>query len=524
MHLKKTVAIATSATVVLGLAACSSDGASEGANYVTANGSEPQNSLIPADTNETGGGRIVELLYSGLVHYDSDGKPHNDQAESIDLEGEKTYKIKLKEGLEFSDGSPVTAQDYVDTWNAAVANSMMNAFFFEPIKGYSEGVKELEGLKVVDDRTFTVELEQPESDFPTRLGYTAFFVMPSKQLEDLDSAGENPVGSGPYVLKEWNHQESATLVPNEKYSGENAAKNDGLKFVFYSSQDAAYADLLAGNLDVLDAVPDSAFSTFEDELGDRAVNQPAAVFQSITIPEKLEHFSGEEGKLRRQAISHAIDREEVTKTIFEGTRTPAKDFTSPVIDGYKDDLENSDVLKFDPDKAKELWKKADSISKFTGEFTIAYNSDGGHQAWADAVSNQIRNNLGIEASGNPYPDFKSLRDDVKKRTTKGAFRSGWQADYPAIGNFLVPFYVTNASSNDGDYSNPEFDSKVKQAANKKDVEEGIKEYQSAEEILFRDLPAIPLWYSNVTGGSSDKVSNVTFSWNSLPEYAAIEKK
>lgn len=524
MKLKKAVALATAAGLAMTVVACSSGGSGDGANYIVAWGSEPQNPLIPANTNEAGGSRIINLLYSGLVYYDAKGEAHNDQAESIELEGEKTYKITLKEGLEFSDGTPVTAQDYVDTWNAAVANSMMNAFFFEPIKGYSDGAKQLEGLKVVDDRTFTVELEQPESDFPARLGYNAYFVMPSKSLENLEEAGENPIGSGPYKLDNWSHQESATVVPNENYQGDQKAENDGVKFVFYSSTDAAYADLLAGNLDLLDSVPDSAFSTFEDELGDRAVNNPAAVFQSFTIPEKLEHFSGEEGQLRRQAISLAIDRDQVTETIFQGTRTPAKDFSSPVVEGYSEDLKNADLLKFDPKKAKELWEKADAISKYDGEFTISYNSDGGHQAWVDAVANQLRNNLGIKASGNPYPDFKSLRDDVTKRTVKGAFRTGWNADYPLLSNFLVPLYQTGGSSNDGDYSNPEFDAKLKKAAREKNVEDGIKEYQAAEEILFRDLPAIPLWYANVTGGSSDKVENVTFGWDSVPRYHEVTKK
>ncbi|CAB0557126.1 ABC transporter substrate-binding protein [Corynebacterium diphtheriae] len=331
------------------------------------------------------------------------------------------------------------------------------------------------------------------------------------------------MSSGPYKLAEWNHNESLTIVPNEEYQGDRKAKNDGVKFVFYASQDAAYSDLLAGNLDVLDQVPDSAFATYKDELGDRAVNQPAAVFQSFTIPEKLEHFSGEEGALRRAAISHAINREEITKTIFQDTRTPAKDFSSPVVDGYKEGLKGSEVVKFDSAKAKELWAQADKISKFTGEFTIAYNSDGGHQSWVDAVANQLKNNLGIAASGKPYPDFKSLRDEVTNHTITGAFRTGWQGDYPLLGNFLQPLYATNASSNDGQYSNPAFDAKLEEAAGAKSVEEGLKLYQEAEEILFKDLPAIPLWYANVNGGSSDKVSNVTFNWKSVAAYEQITK-
>lgn len=528
MTLKKTLAVGMTAALALGLTACSSDPSSgsaggAGDNYVLANGSEPQNPLIPANTNEVGGGRVVDIIYGGLVYYDTEGKAHNEQAESIELEGDRIYKITLKDGLKFSDGTPIKAENFVKTWNYAVANDQLNASFFEGIKGFKEGVKELEGLKVVDDKTFTVELDQPESDFPSRLGYSAFFALPDIAFDDMAAFGENPVSSGPYKLAEWNHNESLTIVPNEEYQGDRKAKNDGVKFVFYASQDAAYSDLLAGNLDVLDQVPDSAFATYKDELGDRAVNQPAAVFQSFTIPEKLEHFSGEEGALRRAAISHAINREEITKTIFQDTRTPAKDFSSPVVDGYKEGLKGSEVVKFDSAKAKELWAQADKISKFTGEFTIAYNSDGGHQSWVDAVANQLKNNLGIAASGKPYPDFKSLRDEVTNHTITGAFRTGWQGDYPLLGNFLQPLYATNASSNDGQYSNPAFDAKLEEAAGAKSVEEGLKLYQEAEEILFKDLPAIPLWYANVNGGSSDKVSNVIFNWKSVAAYEQITK-
>lgn len=168
MTLKKTLAVGMSAALAVSLAACSSDssGSKSGKNYVLANGSEPQNPLIPANTNETGGGRIVDVIYSGLVRYDSDGKAHNEQAESITLEGDRTYKVTLKDGLKFSDGTPIKAENYVKTWNYAVANDQRNASFFELVKGFGSGVKELEGLKVIDDKTFSIELSQPVSDFP----------------------------------------------------------------------------------------------------------------------------------------------------------------------------------------------------------------------------------------------------------------------------------------------------------------------------------------------------------------------
>ena len=382
----------------------------------------------------------------------------------------------------------------------------------------------MEGLKVVDDKTFTVELNQPEADFPNRLGYTAFFPLPDSAFDDMDAYGEKPVSSGPYKLQEWSHNESATIVPNDSYKGDRKAQNDGVKFIFYPQLDPAYADLLAGQLDVLDTVPDSAMTNFQQELGDRAVNKSVAFFQSFTIPQKLEHFSGEEGKLRRQAISLAINREEVTEKIFNKTRIPAKDFTAPVAEGYSADIAGNDVLAYNPEKAKELWAKADEMSPFTGEFSIAYNADGGHQGWVDAVANSIKNTLGIEAVGNPYPDFKSLRDDITNRTISGAFRSGWQGDYPGLGNFLAPLYGTGGSSNDGDYSNPDFDAKLKEAASAKTSEESNALYNQSQETLFKDLPAIPLWYANVTGGYSENVSNVEFGWNTTPLYYKITRK
>ncbi|VEH09012.1 peptide ABC transporter substrate-binding protein [Corynebacterium kutscheri] len=524
MTFKKTVALGCSAALVLGLVACSSDSSGGGDNYVIANGFEPSNPLLPADTSSGGGGRIVDLINSGLVYYDNEGVLHNELAESIELEGDKTYRITLKDDIKFEDGSDITSANFVDAWNYAVAHDQFSAYFFAPILGYAESVESMEGLKIVDDKTFTIELTQPEADFPLRLGYSAFFPLHESAFDDIAAFGESPIASGPYKLAEWNHQESAVVIPNEHYAGDRKANNDGVKFVFYPSRDAAYADLLAGNLDVLDAIPDSALATFETELGDRFVNQPAAAFQSFTIPQRLEHFGmDEEGALRRQAISMAINREEITKTIFDNTRIPATDFTSPVIDGHVDNLAGKEVVEFNPTKAKELWEQADAITPYTGEFVISYNADGGHQAWVDAVANQLKNNLGIQATGNPYPDFKSLRGDITKRTISGAFRTSWQAVYPGLSSFLGPLYATGGGSNDGDYSSAEFDALLEQGAAAKSVAESITYYNQAQEILLQDLPAIPLWYANATGGFSQNVDNVVFSWRAVPAYYQITK-
>jgi len=348
----------------------------DGEGPVLVNGTEPQNPLIPTSTNEVGGGKILDAIFAGLVRYQADGSVENDVAESITQDSPTHLTVKLREGLTFTNGEEITADNFIKAWNygAEQENAQLSQYFFEDIEGFENDPENdiygaqgegLSGLKQVDDYTFEITLNKPASDFAQRLGYSAYYPLPDVAFEDMEAFGENPVGNGPYKLAAegaWEHDVQIDLAVNEDYDGPRTPQNDGLKIVFYASQDGAYNDLLSGNLDVLDQLPDAAFETYEEELGDRSVNQPSAVFQSFTIGEYQEHFDGEEGVLRRQAISMAINREEITEVIFQGTRTPASDFTSPVIDGWTDELEGEEVLEYNPEKAKELWEQANEIS------------------------------------------------------------------------------------------------------------------------------------------------------------------
>lgn len=522
--LKTVLAAVVASSLTMGLASCSSSGSDSDINYVAVNGTEPQRGLIPGDTNENGGGRVVDMLYSGLVYFDEAGVAQNDLAETIDQESDTTYKITLREGIKFSDGSDITAQDFVDTWNFVVANGLLNTSFFSAIKGYEDGVESLEGLTVVDDRTFTIELTQPDSEFTQRIGYYGFAPMPASARDDIDAFGENPISSGPYKLEQWDHNAELKIVANEHYDGPRTAKNDGVKYVFYAQNDAAYSDLLAGNLDVLDLIPPSAYTTYEDELSGRSINQPAASYLEMSIRMESPNFEGEAGKLRRQAISMAINREEIAQEIFNGTYTPAVDFTAPVLEGWRDDLEGNDVLTFKPDEARELWDDAEALEPFEGELQISYNADGPNREWVDAVANSISNELGVATVGNPFPDFKSFRDAYRNTGLDGAYRTAWFADYPSIGNFLGPNYTTGVASNDSKYSNPEFDQLIADAAAASTKEETFQAYATAQEMLLQDLPAIPLWYPNVVGGYSETVDNVTVNWKAIPVYWAITKE
>ncbi|MFZ2172861.1 MAG: ABC transporter substrate-binding protein [Rhodococcus sp. (in: high G+C Gram-positive bacteria)] len=517
------------------LTACSSGGASGGGTgAVNAWAGEPQNPLIPTDTSESWGGRIVDSLFAGLVSYDADGNVKNEDAQSIETTDGKIFTVTLKDGWTFTDGTPVTAASFVDAWNfgALSTNAQLQASFFDPILGYDEvaaknpAVQTMSGLEVIDDSTFTIELKQPEPSFPERLGFAAYYPLPAVAYLDIAAFGENPIGDGPYKFAApgaWQHNVRIDLVPNPNYGGNRKAKNDGVNFVMYNNLDTAYTDLLSGNVDVLDQVPASALTTYEGDLPGRTVNQPSATIETFTIPGRLQHFSGEEGRLRRVAISMAINRDQITQQIFNKTRTPALDFTSPALPGWSDSLAGNGNLKYDPEAAKRLWAQADAIAPWTGSFEIAYNGDGGHKEWVDATTNSIRNTLGIDAKGREYPTFAQIRTEATHRTIATAFRSGWQGDYPQQYGFLAQNYQTGGSSNDGDYSNPEFDRLLRASAGEADQQKSQELTDQAQEVLLQDLPAVPMWYRNAASGWSKNVSNVTIDWKGIPMYSDIER-
>ena len=351
-RLALTGAIAASALL---LAACGgSDGASEEAGgAVTINGTQPQNPLVPVLTNETGGGNVIDAIFTRLVDYNSEtAAPELAMAESIEPnEDNSIWTIKIKPDWKFHDGTAVTAKSFVDAWNdgANCNTAALNQYFFSPdgvnIKGYdavagtydAEGNLDcagiepdaaMEGLKVVDDTTFTAELASPVSIFATIVGYSAFAPMPEIYFTDKAAFEAKPIGNGPYQFVAAKPNESIELTEYADYKGEKKAQVKDVTFKIYQTPDAAYVDLLANNLDVLDTMPTTALAgdRWKSELGDRSILKPVGVFQSITFPLYVKEFENPE---LRKAISMAIDRAAVIKVAFNGTREPAKGVGAP---------------------------------------------------------------------------------------------------------------------------------------------------------------------------------------------------
>jgi oligopeptide transport system substrate-binding protein len=506
-------------------------------DVVIVNAGEPQNPLIPTNTNDSNGGRIIDRLFAGLMSYDVNGKPALEVAQSIETTDDINYRITLKPGWTFTDGTPVTAHSFVDAWNygALANNAQLQQSFFSPIAGFDEvaapkpAATTMSGLHVVDDHQFTVRLNGPTIDFKLRLGFSPFYPLPAAALKDMTGFGQHPIGNGPYEFADapggaaWQHNVKLDLVPNPGYHGDRIPQNKGLRFVFYANLETAYADLLSSNLDVLDTIPSSLLSVYRKDLGDRYVSAPAAANQTLDTPLRLPHFGGEEGRLRRLALSAAINREQICRQIYAGARAPARDFTASSLPGFDPHIAGNDTLTFDPDRARRLWSQADAISKWTGRYAIAYNADGGHQEWVDAVANSVKNILGIDAVGAPQPTFAAFRTQVTTRSIATAFRAGWQGDFPSMLEFLEPLFVTGAGADDVGYSNPQFDAAIATAEAAPSLPQSFGLANAAQRILLRDMPVVPLWYTISVAGRSPAVSHLVLTWNGLPDYEHIVK-
>ncbi|AKA05833.1 peptide ABC transporter substrate-binding protein [Streptomyces noursei ZPM] len=506
-----------------------------GSAVVSASWGDPQNPLEPANTNEVQGGKVLEMLLRGLKRYDPEtGAAKNVLAEKIETIDAQHYTVTLKRGWSFSDGEKVTAKSFVDAWNygALLDNKQKNAPFFQYIDGFDKvhpdngkpTAKTLSGLKVKDDHTFDVTLNQKFSSWPDTLGYSAFMPLPQAFFRDHAGWLKRPVGNGPYLVDSYTKGSVLKMRKWKRYPGPDPAQNGGIDLRVYTDSETAYTDLQAGNLDLVDDIPASQLKNVRSDLGDRYLNQPAGIIQTLTFPMYDAHW-GKPGMERvRRGLSMAIDREQITKEIFQHTRTPATDWTSPVLGekgGFKEGL-CGDACVFDPAKARQLIKDGGGLPG--GRMTITYNADtGSHKDWVDAVCNSINKTLGNDKAcvGNPVGTFADFRNQISARQLTGPFRAGWQMDYPLIQNFLQPLYYTNASSNDGKFSNPDFDKLVNQANAAPDTRQAVAKFQDAERILAREMPSIPLWYQNGSGGYSDRISNVRLNPFSVPVYNEI---
>ena len=552
--MKTTQRVATGvicAALALSFAACgtnnngggdnSASGAGNTGGTISLHGCTPQNPLIGGMTQEVCGGYILDMVGAQLVYYDSKtSEPKMDIAESITANDDSTvFTVKLNQGRLFQDGTEVKAHNFVDAWNyvSYTPNGMAQAPFFQMIKGWDDvqcgltadgdadcdnqpaKTDTMSGLQVIDDYTFTITAAAPTSNLVIRLGYSAFQPLPDVFFTgDKDAFGKLPIQAGPYQVTE----NTATNIKMERfkdYNGPIPGHVDVVNYPIYNDINAAWVDVVANSLDFLDQVPSDQLigDAWINTIGqNRTANTPGGTIQVLDYSPNDPQFK--DNFLLRQAIGEAIDRDTITKQIFNGARVPMTGWVSPVIDGYTPN-QCGPACVYDPEKAKADYEQSGGYS---GTMLLSVNGDGGHKPWADAVCNSLNNVLGIDCQVNVTPNFATLLNQAENGELMGMFRAGWAMDYPSIEDYLTPIYGTGADSNYTNYANPAFMQKLADAAAAPTLDEANQLYQEAERMLAADLPSVPVWYYVVNSAWSDRLTNVIVNTRGWIDISAVQ--
>jgi oligopeptide transport system substrate-binding protein len=498
----------------------------------------PENPLVPGNTTESEGAQVIKALWTGLIDYSNEGEvEYTGVAESIESEDNTTWTITLRDGWTFHDGTPVTAQSFVDAWNytAYSPNANSGSYFFANVEGYDDlqaptddegnptgdpAAEEMSGLSAPDEKTIEVTLSAPFAQYPVTVGYSAFYPLPESFFEDPEAAQQGiPVGNGPFKADApFEEDQGITLTKYEDYAGENAANADELEIRVYADVNTAYTDVQGGNLDIAGDIPFDAITTAPDEFGDRFIEAPSSSFTYVGFPTYDPRY---EDKRVRQAISMAIDRQAIADAIFNGTFSAATDAIAPVVDGYREGA--CEYCELDVERANQLLDEAGFDRSEPIE--LWFNAGADHDAWMEAVGNQLRDNLGVEYALRGDLEFAEYLPLGDEKGFTGPFRLGWSMDYPSPQNYLEPLYSTAAlppnGSNSAFYSNPEFDDLVSQGNQAENNEEAISLYQQADDILLEDMPIAPMFFGVEQSVYSERVSNVVIDVFGAVNVAAV---
>ncbi|SCL13678.1 peptide ABC transporter substrate-binding protein [Micromonospora inyonensis] len=526
------VAVAATATAMLATA-CSgggddnSDDPGKSGGELRVYASEPA-FLLPSAADDEPSLYVVRQIYRGLVKYNAEtGAPENDLAESVESQDQKLWTIKIKDGYTFDNGEKVNADAFIRSWNYAAygPNAQNNGYFMKRIAGIKDvssedpdgdgpkkapepKAKELSGLKKVDDLTFTVELTEPFSGFPTTIGYPGFSPMAEACIADTAKCNETPIGNGPYKIEgSWQHNVGITVVRSDSWKGD-PGKPDKINYRIFADIDAGYAAFQAGELDVLYTLPPARYKEAKATYGDRLHEQPGDNFTYVGMPIYNENFKD---KRIRQAISMVIDRQSIIDAVFNGRFTPASGYIAPSFEGARENA--CQYCKKDVEKAKQLLAEAGGWKG--GKLQLWANAGAGHDAWLQAVGDQVKAALGIDYELKVNLQFAEYLETADNRKFTGPFRLGWSADYPYLEGYLAPVYSTGADSNNSTYANPEFDALLKQGDAANSIQEAIPFYQKAEDMILEDLPVIPMWWGKVGAVYSENVDK--FVWNAVAD-------
>jgi len=464
---------------------------------------------------------IVRLLFDGLTLYSPEGGAVvPGVAESWSANADNTEYTFILRDSQFADGSPVTAQDFIYGWSRLADPDLASRIHYHGGPGFADiigwndvdngeasgavGDALITGLAAPDDKTLVVSLASSNNLLPKIVAHPGFSPVQQSVVEaDPAAWAEMPIGNGPYNMSgPWNHDVNINVERSDTYWGTPGAP-DAIEFRVYSTQDAAFLDLQAGNLDVVRGVPDAQLEGARVDFGDRLIEQFVGSFTYLGLPQTFEPFQNVD---IRRALLQAIDLEAINERLFLGRPTP-RGFVPGVAVGAIED--GCPWCTFDPVAAKELYDGAGGIPG--NEVNLVFNSGAGHDDWVEAVANDWSTNLGLNATFQSFEWAAYLDYLFGEVPNTDPFRLGWGWDYPSGFNFLAPLYGCESSDNLVGFCSPELDAALVEVVTAPTEEAGIPAFQDAQRIVGDLIPVIPITYKRSKVAFSDRLSNVVYT-------------
>ena len=493
-------------------------------------------SIDPALNSAVDGANYILFAFDNLLKMDKDGKVVPGLAEKYEISDDQlTWTFHLRDGLKWSDGSALTADDFVYSWQRLVDPSVA-APYAQTVLGMVEGYDDAIGrpdadgnttvdpdptkLKVEapDEKTLIVHMAKPTPYFDKLAAFVSLSPVKKDVVEaNPDGWSIDPktyISTGPFKLTGWEPGSYLMFEKNENYWDADSIKLDGIKCLLMQDQNATFSAYESGDALMIKDVPTQEITTLKDR-SDFHIDPILGTYY-LDLNTTLDEFK--DPKVR-EALSLALDRKYISETITAGTYTPASGFVSEGVtdwDGsaWQDNItDKSAYINIDDHagnlaKAKELLKEA-GYENGAGlpEMVYSTNDASYHKKIAEYLQ-QAWGELGLKVQVN-IVEWKSFTPQRRSGNYQIA-RDGWVMDYNDPSNILE-LALTGNGNNNAKYSNPEFDALMSKAATEKDPQTRFGYLHQAEDFIMKDTAMVPLLYYNDFYLQSDKI---TGSWHS----------
>lgn len=485
--------------------------------------------IDPALNSAVDGGNMILHTFECLLTVAEDGTLAPGQAESWETsEDGLTWTFHLRDGLKWSDGSALTANDFVYSWRR-VCDPMVAAPYAETVLGMVEGFNdaiggnlEALGVEAPDDTTFVVHLSQPCSYFGS---LAAFATLSPVQQATIDANGDGwavnadtYITNGCFYISEWVPGSYIMCTKNPNYWNADAIKLDGIKFNLIEDPNASYSAYQTGEVLFIKDVPTEEIPSLT---GNEEFHvEPIIGTYYLSLNTQREPFT--DARVRK-ALSLAIDREYVANTLMQGTYSPASNFMGPgwIDTDGKEFMDNANGGKpyidtttheANVEEAKQLLADA-GYPDGAGLPAITYstNDAGYHKVVAEYLQ-QAWAEIGVELQVDivEWASFTPMR----RNGDYDASRNGWVGDYSDPSNMLDLLYSSNGN-NDGKFNNADYDAAMDISRTTLDAAERSEALHKAEDILMEEAACVPVAYYNDFWLQSTKIQNM---WHSAYGY------